>query len=164
MELLGMSVFVSPVDESSEEEGVIEATKEECELGVVKSWLEVGGFWCLLKRKHRNCCGRYIPFGWYSHNLLAILPLFHFTFLFLSKIFIIGSIFFRIWIYWKEPAHWRRKLSDWRLRGLEKLEVTGAGMEVEGLYMFLRGAILNSSISSIPPLPKNSPHPICHHL
>ena len=39
-----MSMFVLPVDESSDEEGAIEATKEECELGVAKSWMEMGGF------------------------------------------------------------------------------------------------------------------------
>ena len=39
-----MSVFVPPADESSEEEAAREVTKEEHELGVVKSWMEMGGF------------------------------------------------------------------------------------------------------------------------
>ena len=37
-----MSVFVLPVDESSEEEGVTEATKKEHELEAAKLGMEVG--------------------------------------------------------------------------------------------------------------------------
>ena len=39
-----MSVFVSPVDESREEDEVRGEAKEEQELGVVMSWREMGGF------------------------------------------------------------------------------------------------------------------------
>ena len=63
MELLGISVFVSPVDESSKEGEVRGETKEEQELGLVKSWMEVGGCQCWLKKSHSNYCGRYIPFA-----------------------------------------------------------------------------------------------------
>ena len=45
-----MFVFISPVDESSEEEEPREETKEEQELEVVKLWMEVG-VQCLLKKK-----------------------------------------------------------------------------------------------------------------
>ena len=51
MELLGMSMFVSPVDESCKEGGTTEATKEECELGVVKSWMDVEGLKMLVEEE-----------------------------------------------------------------------------------------------------------------
>ena len=61
IEFPDMSVFVSPTDESSEEEAR-EVTKEEHDLGVVKSWMEVGVFPHLLKRKCRDYYMRYILF------------------------------------------------------------------------------------------------------
>ena len=62
--LLGFSLMpwlVSLAAESDNEAESREEMKEEQELGVVKLWMEVGVFWCLLK-KHRNYCGRYIHF------------------------------------------------------------------------------------------------------
>ena len=43
IEFPGMSAFVLPADELSEEEEAREVTKKECELGVATSWMEVGG-------------------------------------------------------------------------------------------------------------------------
>ena len=51
--------FVLLADQSSEEEEVKEVTKEEHEIDVACSWMEVGVFWHWQRRKHRGCCGRY---------------------------------------------------------------------------------------------------------
>ena len=44
------------------------------------------------------------------------------------------------------------------MEGLEKLETAVAGSDVEGFYGILRGPMLHSSMSSVPPPPKK----VCH--
>ena len=56
-----MYVFVMPTDESSGEEGVIEATKEECELGMVKSWMEVRGLLMLVEEEEQKLLQEVYP-------------------------------------------------------------------------------------------------------
>ena len=46
-----MPVFISPADESSEEEKARGVTKEDHELGVVKSWVEMGGLLALAEEE-----------------------------------------------------------------------------------------------------------------
>ena len=84
-----MPVFVSPADESNEEEEAKEVTKEEHELGVVKSWIEMGDILVLAKRKCRDYCVRYILFIWYGSVFQPILSLPFF----LSLIFVMDPFF-----------------------------------------------------------------------
>ena len=61
-EFPGMSVFVSPADESSEEEEAREVMKEECELDVVKSWMEMGGILVLTDEGVQGLLHEVYPF------------------------------------------------------------------------------------------------------
>ena len=88
-----MSMFFLPVDESSNEEGATEATKEQHELGLSSHgwrWRASDACW---RRSKEIVAWGISPFAWYSQDLLAILPLLYFTFLFLSLIFMISFIF-----------------------------------------------------------------------
>ena len=59
----------------------------------------------------------------------------------------------------KEEAHWLEEEAQClEMAGLGKIEVAVAGLEVEGLYRLLMGAISYPSISSVPPPPKKSHH------
>ena len=50
----------------------------------------------------------------------------------------------------------REEVYQLETEGLQKIELAVAGLEVEGLYGLLRGAVSHSPMSSIPPLPKNA--------
>ena len=74
-----MSVFVSPADESSkEEEEAREVIKEECELGVVKSWMEMGGIPVLAEEEMQGLLCEVYPFYlvWFSLSTHSINALF----------------------------------------------------------------------------------------
>ena len=59
----------------------------------------------------------------------------------------------------KEEAHQLEEEAQClETAGLGKIEAAVAGLEVEGLYRLLRGAILHPSISSAPPPPKKAHH------
>ena len=62
---------------------------------------------------------------------------------------------------WKEALRLEAEAQHLESCGLEKMEVAVAGSEVEGFYGLLRGAMLHSSISLAPSLPRK---PVTHHL
>ena len=49
------------MDESEEEEVGIPETKEQQELAVIHSWMEVGGSQHCLRRRHGGYCVSYVP-------------------------------------------------------------------------------------------------------
>ena len=72
-------MFVLPVDESSEEEEPREETKEEQELGMVKSWMEVGGFPMLVEEAQKLLWEVYPLFfylAWFSLSIHSATALF----------------------------------------------------------------------------------------
>ena len=59
----------------------------------------------------------------------------------------------------KEEAHQLEEEAQYlEMGGLGKVEAAMAGLEVEGFYGLLRGAITHPSISSVPPPPKKAHH------
>ena len=89
-----MSVFILPADESNEEEEAKEVMKEEHELGVVKSWMEIGGILALAEEEAKGLLHELYLFYlvWFSLSTHSI------TAFFLSLIFVMDPIF-RVWIY-----------------------------------------------------------------
>ena len=78
-----MSWFTALTYESSKEEEVKEVTKEEHEINVAHSWMEVRGFWHQQRRKHMDCCSRY-----FLYMVLLSLSNHSFTVLWLSPAFV----------------------------------------------------------------------------
>ena len=66
-----MSGFVLLADELSQEE-VKEVTKEEHEIDVAHSWMEVGGFLALAEEEAQGLLQQVFLFTWYG---LAFLPI-----------------------------------------------------------------------------------------
>ena len=98
--LLGFSLmpwFVSLADESDEGEESREEKKEAKELGVVKSWMEVGGIPVFAEEEVQDLLCEICPFYlvWFSLSTYSNTVLFCFP----SQIFVMDPIFFRVWIY-----------------------------------------------------------------
>ena len=72
-----MSGFVLLADESSEEEEGKEVTKEEHEIDVAHSWMEVGGFPTLAGEEAHGFLWQVFLFTWYGLAFLTILSLFY---------------------------------------------------------------------------------------
>ena len=70
-----MSGFVLLTDESSEEEEVKEVTKEEHEIDVAHSWMEVGAFPALAEEEAQGLLQQVFLFSWYGLGFLTILSL-----------------------------------------------------------------------------------------
>ena len=154
-----MYVPVSCVDESSEEEVARGESEEEQDLGVVKSWMEVGASNTCQRRGTEIIVGG-ISLAWYLHDLLAILPLFHFTFLFVSLIFMISSIisFFSGFGFTEKSQITEGRSSvtgDW---GAGKNWSSSGKIRGRRSIQASEGSISHSSISSIPPPPKRTHH------
>ena len=146
-------------DESTDEEVSRPQTKEEEDIDMLCSWLQVGGFLLIQRRRHGGFCCRWVyplvSLFTNSHGFLLpfiLLPLY-------------PILSFRGWVCWKRlvlswrrPTDWRQRPSAWRQRDWKKMEAAVAGSEVEGFYGLLRGAMLHSSISPAPPPHKK----ICH--
>ena len=60
-------------------------------------------------------------------------------------------------LLWRASAL-REEVQRLETEALQKLQLAVAEMEAEGLYRLLRGAILQFSVSSAPPLPKRHHH------
>ena len=110
-------------------------TKEKYGLGVVCSWTEVGVFLHWQRGRHMDCYMRY-------SSLLVIAQLFTYIF----------SVLYLSLTLLTDPM-------QLDMEGLQKIESAVAGLEVEGLYGLLRGAISYSLVSSIPPQLKNATTP-----
>ena len=67
-----MSGFVSLADKSSEEEEVKEVTKEEHEIDVAHSWMEVGGLLALAEEEAQRLLWQVFPSTWYGLDFLSI--------------------------------------------------------------------------------------------
>ena len=91
IEFPGTSVFILPADEPSEEEEAREVTKEEHELGVVKSWMEIGGVPALAEEEARGLLHDVYPFYLVCFSLST--PFYHCSY-FLSLIFVMDPHFF----------------------------------------------------------------------
>ena len=72
-----MSGFVSLTDESSEEEEVKVVSKEEHEVNMACSWMEVGGMPPLTEEDAQGLLHEVFLFAWYSIAFLPILSLFY---------------------------------------------------------------------------------------
>ena len=70
----------------------------------------------------------------------------------------ISSIVFQGLDLLKRTSSLREDAQKLETEGLRKIDAAVAGLEVEGLYRLLRGAISQSSISYIPPPPKRPCH------
>ena len=115
-----MSVHVSIVDESSEERKPNGTLRRNRSCGEVLDG--GGGLPTLVEEEAQKLLWEVYPL------LLDTCMTFSLFFLY----FVLHScsksnlhdkfLLFRVWIYWKEPVHWGKRLSDWRLRGWEKLE------------------------------------------
>ena len=106
-----------------------------------------------MKRRHNNCCGRYIPlFAWYLHGFPFYISHFCLCVSFLgARHFNDDKL--------PQEAHWlEEEAQHLEMAGLGKLEAAVAGSEAEGLYGLLRGAISHPSISSAPLPPKKACH------
>ena len=66
----------------------------------------------------------------------------------------------RVGSLWEEAHKLEMEAQHLKVEGLEKIEESVAGSEVEGFYGLLRGAMSHSSISPAPPPHKN----VCHTL
>ena len=72
-----MSMFIWPTDESSKDKAK-EVIKEECELGVFKSWMEMGGVPALAEEDVEGLLCEVYPFYlvWFSlstHSITALI-------------------------------------------------------------------------------------------
>ena len=76
-------------DESEEEEEIREVTKEECELGVVHSWMEVGGVPALAEEEAQGLLFKLFLFAGYSVTLHL-----YFLVLYLSLTLVTDPMFF----------------------------------------------------------------------
>ena len=148
-----MSVFVSPVDESSKGEGPREEPKEEQELRWLSHGWRCGVFWHLLK-KCRNYCRKYIPL-FLSCMVQSTNPFYHCSLL--SLIFVMDPIFpFCQGLDLLKRANMLREEAQQLVtEGLGR-EVAVVGSEVQGLYGLLKGAISHSPMYSAPPPPKKA--------
>ena len=154
--LLGFSLmlwFVSLANESGEGEELREETKEEQELGVVRSWMEVGDLSALTEKEVQGLLREVYPFYlvWFSLSSYSISVLF----VFLSLIFVMYPFFSGFGSITKSKCTegGGTVSRDW---GVGQHEAAVAGLEAEGLYGLLRGAISHSHMSSAPPPPKNA--------
>ena len=141
-------------DESDEGGEVTADTKEEQELGVVWSWMEVGASQHCLRRRHGGCCVKYSPF---FH--IFSLCLYFLQSLYLNLILVLDPTFYlpqglnllkRASTLWKEAQQLESE-------GLQKIVSAVAGSEAGDFYRLLRGAVSHTPISSIPTPPKK-----CH--
>ena len=137
--------------------------KEEQELGVIKSWMEVGVFQCLLKKKHRNYCRRYIPF-FLPGVVWSFNPFCHCSLL--SLIFVMDPIFFFL-------GFGSTKEGQCTEGGGAATGDRGAGKDRDGSSRIRGGGFVQALEMShitfphvICPVPtqKMPPHPNCHHL
>ena len=152
-----MPWLASLVDESDKGVESREEMKEAQELGVVKSWMWVGGLLTLVEEVQILLWEVY-PFflsTWFGSVCQSILSLLSFeldlcdgshSFLFFSGF---GST--------KEGQCAEGEGTATGDGGVGRIEMAVAGLGVEGLYRLLRGAILHSLMSSAPPYPKNAP-------
>ena len=150
-----MSGIILLTHESSEEEEVKVVMKEEHEMDVAHSWIEVGS-----ASIGRGGSKRVVASG-ISHCLVLLsLSNYSFTVLWLSLAFVTGPLFsfsqglgLLRWVssLWEEAQ-------QLEIEGLQKIQLAVAGLEAEGLYSLLKGAIPYSPMSSIPPPPKRYHH------
>ena len=94
----------------------------------------------------------------FSDLFFGVLPP-HFPFYTFLLLFLQGLRLLKCASSLHEGAWWLEgEVQHLETGGLEKLEMAVAGSEVEGFYGLLRGAMLHSSMSSVPPPPKK----VCH--
>ena len=134
-------------------------TKEEEDIDILCSWVQVGGFpanpeeeaWGLLLEVSLLSSLSLLLLVWLSTSLYIPTPVFSFIFQGLDLLKRAGSM--------REEAH-RLEMEAQCLEteGLEKMKVVVAGSEAKGFYGLLRGAMLHYSVSPAPPHHKK----ICH--
>ena len=149
--------FVFLIDEFDEEAMCRPETKEEWELGIICSWLEVEGFPTLPEEDVQELLqevGSFFLSGTYM-VFCSSCSFFYFPFYTsISVLLFQGLGMLKRASSLKEEAHTLEEEAQClEMEGLGKVEATVAGSEAEGFYGLLRGAIAHSSISSA------SPHP-----
>ena len=104
--------------------------------------------------------GRFFLPAWYLCGFLFQLLFLYFPFY--TSIFVLPfqglGMLKRVSSLKEEACRLEEEAQHLEMEGLGKVEVAVAGLEVEGFYGLLRGAIAHSSISSAPPLKK------AHHI
>ena len=149
---------ISCADESESETEVRVETKEEEDLGILRSWMQVGGIPALDEGEARRLLQK-------AGSSFPFLTSFGFVFLFPQPIFTHVVLYFqglgllRRVSTMKEEAH-RLEMAAQEIdtRGLEKVEVAVAGSKVEGHYGLLRGVMSHPSISTSSPPHKKACH------
>ena len=118
-------------------------TKEEQELGVICSWMEVGASWhCLRKRQGLFCevCSS-------SFSLQSL----HLSF---GATYRPPPFSFQGLSLLRRASALQEDGQQLEAEGLQKIESAVSGSEAEGFYGLLRGAVSYTSSSSILPPPK----------
>ena len=152
------------MDESDEEEAIKTEAKEEQELGVICSWIEVRGFpalpeeeaWGLLYEVCSFLVSHFFFLPSFNRNISLVTVL---TFLNLLLVINLLPSFQGLDLLWTVSAH--REVAQWlEVEGLWKIESAVCGSEGDSFYRFLKRAVSHASGSPVqPPLKKHHPAP-----
>ena len=144
------------IDESDEEKVVKTEMKEEQELGVICSWIEVGGFPALLEEEAWGLLCEvcsfflfhfFLPF---NRNIPLVTVL-----AFLNLLLVINLLTSLQGLDLLKRVSAYRELAQWlEAEGLRKIESAVSGSEGEGFYGLLKGAVSHASSSPVQPLLK----------
>ena len=159
--LLSFSLFLA--DKSTDEEIFRPKTKEEEDVDILCSWVQVGGSLLNWRRRHGGFCwkwvyflfsfGFYVTFNFFSHSY----PCIFFIFYRLDLLKRAGTL-------WEEAHKLEMASQHLEAEGLEKMEAAVAGWEMEVFMGFCREQC------HIPPdlqphlLIRKSVMPICHQF
>ena len=155
-----LSTIFSFLDESEEEGAIQPLSKEEEEVEVIRSWVEVGGF---PAQPEEEAKGLLLEVG-LSSCLQFSLPLSTFQLMLsfpLQSLHSISTLFFsfqgltllqRASLLQEEVQKLEERAQQLETEGWGKMKEAVAGSEAEGLYELLRGVTLHSH-----PLPSQTP-------
>ena len=145
--------FFFLADESTDEEVSRPQTKEEEDIDILCSWVQVRGF----PAHPEEAWGLLLEVSLLS----SVSFCFHVAFYFSLHSYL--CIFFHLSGAGSTEKGWfpefhglEMEAQHLETEGLGKMEVAVAGSEAEGFYGLLRGAMLHSSISPAPPLTRKS--------
>ena len=150
-------------DESDEEGEVTAETKEEWEMGVVQSWMEVGGFPALYEREVQSLLHEVLVFV--QHNSISFFLDYAVPILWLSLtcqimfLFLLSGFGF---VTMGEKAKGGGTTVGGRRVGQDSVRCDR--IRGRGLYGLLWGPMLHSSMTSIPLTQKAPPISKHHHL